>query len=226
MIYYVFLIIVSLLLLLLLKIQVEIKVIIKDGKNFSFIIIRFLVFFRLRMNLSLKKDGTSLIALTLRKIDSDTETKPSFKKGSVNQTSLLQLSTANEAFLFRLNKTGLCPSLIKLLESTKLFKVGVGIRDDIRGLNQLARFKPGRFVELQDVAKNFGIDVFSLKGLAGLMLEVRVSKRQRLSNWEADTLTQAQIDYAAIDAWIALRLYEEFVLLDPLYKFKSIVYRN
>ena len=80
MIYYVFLIIVSLLLLLLLKIQVEIKVIIKDGKNFSFIIIRFLVFFRLRMNLSLKKDGTSLIALTLRKIDSDTETKPSLEQ--------------------------------------------------------------------------------------------------------------------------------------------------
>ena len=166
------------------------------------------------------------ILLKEKVIGFDTETKPSFKKGSVNQTSLLQLSTANEAFLFRLNKTGLCPPLIKLLESNKLFKVGVGIRDDIRGLNQLARFKPGRFVELQDVAKNFGINVFSLKGLAGLMLEVRVSKRQRLSNWEADTLTQAQIDYAAIDAWIALRLYEEFVLLDPLYKFKSIVYRN
>jgi ribonuclease D len=156
----------------------------------------------------------------------DTETRPSFKKGSMNSTSLLQLSTSQKAYLFRINKTGLTPELVKLLESRKVIKVGVGIRDDLKGLNLIATFKPGKFVELQDMAKSFGIDVLSLKALAGLLLNVRVSKRQRLSNWEADTLTRAQQEYAAIDAWIALRLFEELMRQDPEYKFKTVIYRN
>ncbi len=156
----------------------------------------------------------------------DTETKPAFKKGTSNQISLLQLSTDQEAYLFRLNKLGFCAPLIQLFENPKVYKVGVGIRDDLRGLNQLAPFKPGGFIELQDMVKGFGIDVFSLKALAGLVLNVRVSKRQRLTNWETDVLTPGQIDYAAIDAWIGLRIYQELMLLQPDFKVKSVIYRN
>jgi ribonuclease D len=156
----------------------------------------------------------------------DTETKPSFKKGANHDVSLLQLSTKSSAFLFRLNKTGLTASLVRLLSDPNILKIGVGIRDDLRGLNRLAKFKPGGFVELQDMVKYFGIDVFSLKALAALVLNVRVSKRQRLSNWEADILTEGQIDYAAIDAWVGLRLFEELVNIDPSYKVKSLSYKN
>lgn len=156
----------------------------------------------------------------------DTETKPAFKKGTSNQVSLLQLSTNKEAYLFRLNKVGLCAPLIQLFENPKVYKVGVGIRDDLRGLNQLATFKPAKFVELQEMVKDFGIDVFSLKALAGLVLNVRVSKRQRLSNWETEVLTPGQIDYAAIDAWIGLRIFEELMLIQPDFKVKSVIYRN
>ncbi len=156
----------------------------------------------------------------------DTETRPSFKKGETNQISLMQLSTSNAAFLFRLNKTGFSPDLVRLLENPKVVKVGVGIRDDLRGLNKLARFKPAKFVELQDMVKSFGIDVFSLKALAGLVLNVRISKRQRLSNWEADMLTSGQIDYAATDAWVALRIFEELMCLEPDFRIKPLHYRN
>lgn len=156
----------------------------------------------------------------------DTETKPSFKKGANHNVSLLQLSTKSRAFLFRLNKTGLTASLVRLLSDPDILKIGVGIRDDLRGLNRLFKFKPGGFVELQDMVKSFGIDVFSLKALAALVLNVRVSKRQRLSNWEADILTEGQIDYAAIDAWIGLRIFEELVVIDPSYKVKKISYKN
>jgi len=156
----------------------------------------------------------------------DTETKPSFKKGANHNVALLQLSTKSRAFLFRLNKTGLTASLVRLLSDPNILKIGVGIRDDLRGLNKLFKFKPGGFVELQDMVKSFGIDVFSLKALAALVLNVRVSKRQRLSNWEADILTEGQIDYAAIDAWIGLRIFEELVLIDPSYKVKKISYKN
>lgn len=156
----------------------------------------------------------------------DTETRPSFKKGEMNRVSLLQISTSDEAFLFRLNKTGMTTSLIRLFENKSILKIGVGIRDDLRGLNKLARFKPGGFVELQDMVKAFGIDIFSLKGLAALVLNVRVSKRQRLSNWEAEELTTAQIDYAATDAWIALRIFNELMLLEPAHQVKSVQYNN
>jgi ribonuclease D len=156
----------------------------------------------------------------------DTETKPAFKKGTSNQVSLLQLSTDKEAYLFRLNKLGFCAPLVQLFENPKVYKVGVGIRDDIRGLNQLVPFKPGGFIELQEMVKGFGIDVFSLKALAGLVLNVRVSKRQRLTNWETDVLTPGQIDYAAIDAWIGLRIFQELMLIQPDFKVKSVIYRN
>ena len=156
----------------------------------------------------------------------DTETKPSFKKGESNKIALLQISTEQEAFIFRLNKTGMHPAIVQLLENKSILKIGVGIRDDLRGLNKLVRFKPRGFVELQDMVKAFDIDVFSLKGLAALVLNVRVSKRQRLSNWEAAELTPAQIDYAATDAWIALRIFNELMLLEPAHQVKSLQYKN
>lgn len=156
----------------------------------------------------------------------DTETKPSFKKGEGNSVSLLQISTSKTAYLFRLNKTGFTPSLVKLLANAKILKVGVGIRDDLRGLNKLAKFKPGGFVELQDMVKSFGIEVFSLKALAALILKVRVSKRQRLSNWEIDVMTDAQAEYAAIDAWIALQIFNELMTIEPLFNVKRTSYKN
>lgn len=145
----------------------------------------------------------------------DTETKPSFKKGVSHTISLLQLSTENEAFLFRLNRTGFNGALTRLMANAKIKKVGVGIRDDLRGLQQLNKFTPKGFIELQELAPRCGIDVLSLKNLAGILLQIRISKRQRLSNWEADSLTEGQILYAATDAWIALQIYNKMKDLKP-----------
>ncbi len=156
----------------------------------------------------------------------DTETKPSFKKGEGNTISLLQISTTEEAFLFRINKTGLPKVLTNLLENRSILKIGVGIRDDLKGLNKVTKFKPAGFIELQDMVKAFGIDTFSLKGLAALVLNVRISKRQRLSNWEMELLTQAQIDYAATDAWAALMIFNELMVLEPTFQVKSLQFNN
>ena len=148
----------------------------------------------------------------------DTETKPSFKKGISHDISLLQLSTQNEAFLFRLNVTGFNGSLTKLLNNPKVVKVGVGIRDDLRGLKQLNNFTPKGFIELQELAPKYGIEVLSLKNLAGLLLGFRISKRQRLSNWEAQELSEGQILYAATDAWVSLEIYNKLKELKPVKK--------
>lgn len=137
----------------------------------------------------------------------DTETRPSFKKGQNYQVALLQLSTADEAFLIRTNLIGLSPGLIKVLASPLILKIGAAIRDDIKILQRIASFKPGGFIELQELVKLYGIENFSLKKLAAIVSGVRISKSQRLTNWEAPVLTEQQQIYAATDAWIAYVIY-------------------
>jgi len=138
----------------------------------------------------------------------DTETKPAFKKGVVYEVALLQLATKDRAFLFRLNKIGLPNGLKSILENPAIEKIGVAIRDDIKGLQKLNNFNPGGFIELQDHVKVYGIQDFSLKKLSAIVLGYRISKAQRVTNWEALELTEAQQIYAATDAWISHRIYE------------------
>ena len=137
----------------------------------------------------------------------DTETRPTFKKGQNHQVALLQLSTADEAFLFRTHLIGLSPGLIRILATPSILKIGAAIRDDIKILQKIAPFKPGGFVELQELVKEYGIENFSLKKLAAIVQGVRISKSQRLTNWEATILTEQQQIYAATDAWIAYMIY-------------------
>lgn len=143
----------------------------------------------------------------------DTETRPSFKKGQVNKVALLQLSTLEKAFLFRINSIGLPEELVKLLSSESIEKVGAAIRDDIKILQDINFFEPNGFVELQDFVKDYGIENFGLKKLAGLVLGFRISKSQRLSNWEAKKLTPPQMRYAATDAWVSLKIYHKLLAI-------------
>lgn len=138
----------------------------------------------------------------------DTETKPSFKRGQVNKVALLQLSTNERAFLFQLHKTGLPAELKSILSHSEILKVGVAIHDDVKALQRLSHFKPGGFVELQEKVKGYGIQDFSLKKIAGIVLGVRISKSQRLTNWESEVLSEGQQIYAATDAWVAHEIYQ------------------
>ena len=142
----------------------------------------------------------------------DTETKPAFKKGVVYEVALLQLASKDRAFLFRLNKIGFPNGLKNILENPDIEKIGVAIRDDIKALQKLNNFKPGGFVELQERVKDYGIQDFSLKKLSAIVLGYRISKAQRVTNWEALELSDAQQIYAATDAWISHRIYESLNL--------------
>jgi ribonuclease D len=141
----------------------------------------------------------------------DTETKPSFKKGVKHKVALLQLSTEDKAFLFRLNKIGFNGKLVYLLRSPDILKVGVSIHDDIRNLRKRRDFKPEGFLELQTFVQNYGIQDISLKKLAAIIMGIKVSKRQQVTNWEAEVLSEEQILYAATDAWIGYMLYKELI---------------
>ncbi|MCK3684094.1 3'-5' exonuclease [Maribellus sp. YY47] len=140
----------------------------------------------------------------------DTETKPSFKKGVGNKVALLQLSTRHTAYLIRVNRVGLPDEIRAILSDKSIIKPGVAIRDDIKGLQEITAFEPAGFVELQDQAKDMGIQNFSLKKLTAIACGFRISKGQQLSNWEASELTEAQQIYAATDAWAALVIFEHF----------------
>jgi ribonuclease D len=139
----------------------------------------------------------------------DTETKPCFQKGTANSTpvSLLQISSAEKTYLFRLNKLTIQKEIIRLFASPAYIKVGVSIRDDLKSLKKLHNFAPAGFIDLQDMAKLYGITDMSLKKLAAIALGVRISKAQQLSNWAAEELNEKQIRYAATDSWISREIY-------------------
>ncbi len=138
----------------------------------------------------------------------DTETRPSFRKGRTNSPSLVQISTPRRAFLFRINKTGFMPELRKFLETEKVKKVGLSLKDDVHALQRIEpSFTPGAFIDLQGYVGRFDIVDASLQKIYGIIFGRRISKNQRLSNWEAPRLSEAQAIYGAIDAWAALRIY-------------------
>lgn len=140
----------------------------------------------------------------------DTETRPTFKKGQSNHVALMQLSTHDTCYLFRLNRIGFVPPLKRLLEDEVLLKVGISLKDDFCMLGRLnsGQFTPRNFIELQKFVKPYGIEDQSLQKIYAIVIGKKISKGQRLSNWEADHLTDSQQLYAATDAWSCIKIYE------------------
>lgn len=138
----------------------------------------------------------------------DTETRPSFAKGRSYEVALLQISTEDTCFLFRLNYIGMPDVLVELLQDARLTKVGLSLRDDIHSLQRRHPFEPVAFLDLQQYVKQFGIEAQSLQKIYALLFGKKISKSQRLTNWEADVLTDRQKGYAATDAWACVRIYK------------------
>ncbi len=143
----------------------------------------------------------------------DTETRPAFRKGDSFKCSLLQVAAPNCCFLFRLNHTGLCPAVVRLLEDKTVMKVGLAWNNDLLSLHKLGNFKPGTFMDIQDMVRDFGIEDQSLVKIYANLFGQRISKADRLSNWERDVLKESQKIYAAIDAWACIRIFEELTRL-------------
>jgi ribonuclease D len=144
----------------------------------------------------------------------DTETRPSFKKGQMHQVALLQVATRDTCFLFRLNRMGITPSLRRLLEDQHITKVGLSLQDDLRALRQRCSFTPGTFIELQKEVKDLGIQDMSLQKIYANLFGEKIAKGQQLSNWEAETLSEAQQRYAATDAWACIRIHEKIIQME------------
>ncbi|MCI1719431.1 MAG: 3'-5' exonuclease domain-containing protein 2 [Bacteroidales bacterium] len=143
----------------------------------------------------------------------DTETKPCFiPHVPRNKMAILQLAGHDRAFIFRLQQLGVPKELADILSNQKILKIGAAVRDDIKGLQEYFKFQPLGFVDLQSIAENFGIEEKSVRKMAAIILGRKVSKSQQLSNWESSKLSDAQLRYAAIDAWVCREMYEALKL--------------
>lgn len=139
----------------------------------------------------------------------DTETRPAFKKGVSHQIALMQLSTEDTCFLFRLNLIGLPNCLADILVSPAIKKIGLSLKDDFTAIHKRKALSPTNFIDLQSLVQDYGIEDMGLQRIYGILFGKRISKGQRLSNWEADILSDAQKLYAALDAWACLRIFNE-----------------
>ena len=138
----------------------------------------------------------------------DTETRPSFKRGTTHKVALLQISTQDTCFLFRLNRIGMPDSLQEFLMSDTL-KIGLSLKDDFNSLRKRQDMHPdrGNWIELQEYVGKFGIEDRSLQKIYANLFGEKISKNQRLSNWESDVLSEGQKLYAATDAWACVEIY-------------------
>ncbi len=138
----------------------------------------------------------------------DTETRPSFTKGTSYKTSLVQIATSKKVFLFRLNKIGFPIGLAKIFESKKIQKIGIAVGQDLKEIRgQFFHFNAHEIIDLNILCKNIGFENIGAKNLSAMVLGFSISKRQQTSNWDNLELTEAQINYAATDAWICREIF-------------------
>ena len=153
----------------------------------------------------------------------DTETKPVFKKGISNKVGLLQVSTHDLCFLFRLTIIGMTDSIRCLLQNPQIPMIGLSLHDDVMALRKREDFNPGNFIDLQDIVGELGIKDMSLQKLYANIFHQKISKRQRLTNWESTVLSDKQQAYAATDAWACIMLYEEIIRLKETSDYELVV---
>lgn len=165
-------------------------------------------------HLSQVREALSYLS-TKERVGFDTETKPAFRRGQVHKVALMQLSTEEECFLFRLNKIGYPDALEALMIDPAVKKIGLSLRDDFAAIRKRSVGIPENFIDLQLFVDKFGIEDNSLQKIYAIIFGKKISKNQRLSNWEAAVLTPAQQSYAAIDAWACLRIYNHLTGITP-----------
>ena len=137
----------------------------------------------------------------------DTETRPSFRKSEVHLPCLAQVATARAVYLFPLRHTEAFPALTELLSEARFVKAGVALADDLRALKALFPFTEKSIVDLGNVARRCGLEQTGVRNLAAIVLGFRIPKGARTSNWATPRLTEAQVTYAATDAWVCRELY-------------------
>jgi ribonuclease D len=148
----------------------------------------------------------------------DTEARPSFKRGVHYPTALVQVSTMERCYLFRLTHVGMPKELAQIFANPNICKVGLAFKDDLNGLRRRRDFKPANCIDLQSIVCKYGIMELGLQKIFAIIFGQKISKAQQLTNWENSHLTPEQAKYASTDAWATLKIYLELQKTKPLSK--------
>lgn len=148
----------------------------------------------------------------------DTEARPSFKRGVHYPTALVQVSTMERCYLFRLTHVGMPKELAQIFANPNICKVGLAFKDDLNGLRRRRDFKPANCIDLQSIVCKYGIMELGLQKIFAIVFGQKISKAQQLTNWENSHLTPEQAKYASTDAWATLKIYLELQKTKPLSK--------
>jgi ribonuclease D len=141
----------------------------------------------------------------------DTESRPTFEVGQASEgPHVIQLATLDQAFVFQLHDPH-CRALAgELLARPGIVKAGFGLHDDKRRITHKMGVEPQDVLDLDTVFRQRGYRrQMGIKAAVAVMFGKRYlkSKRAATSNWAQRQLTEAQVLYAANDAWAALRVY-------------------
>ncbi len=151
-----------------------------------------------------------------KRLGIDTEARPSFTRGTHYPTALVQIATLERCYLFRLTHVGLPLELADIFADNAICKIGLAFKDDIKGLRRRRDFVPRNCIDIQSIARKYGILDMGLAKIYAICFGRKISKAQQLTNWENSHLTPEQQMYASTDAWATLRIYNELIATEPL----------
>lgn len=142
----------------------------------------------------------------------DTESKPTFRVGEVSDgPHILQLSMPGQAWVFQLHDPACCAVVAKLLALGGITKAGFGLGDDRKRIIHKLSVEPSGLLELNTVFRERGYRKdMGVKGAVAVLFNQRFikSKKAATSNWANTQLTEAQLVYAANDAYAAIRVFD------------------
>ncbi len=142
----------------------------------------------------------------------DTESKPTFKVGEVSDgPHIVQLSTPQQAWVFQLHDPHCRAVVAQLMELKGATKAGFGLGDDRKRIISKLGVEPAGVLELNTIFRERGYRKdMGVKGAVAVLFGKRFikSKKAATSNWANLRLTEAQLVYAANDAYAAIRVFD------------------
>lgn len=148
-----------------------------------------------------------------RLVGFDTETKPTFHRGGkVRSPDLYQFATEDRAYLFPASLPGVMGVVKQLLLDEGVAKVGFDLKNDLKQIEVGFGERPRQMIDLDHEFRAMGYhQMIGASVAVALMFGKAFIKPKSVttSNWSAYPLMERQIQYAASDAYVALRVYHE-----------------
>ena len=157
---------------------------------------------------------THIVDSSATAVGFDIEWKPQFvsKKhgGTEKETAVLQLEVETSCLVLHIYHMSEMPKSLKsILRDENILKIGSAIDKDASKLTRESGLVCRGLVDTQHMATSLGLQKIGLKALAKQLLGIELDKGIVFTNWEKFPLTLSQIEYAALDAWIGLKIYQE-----------------